>query len=264
MRIISKFKDYYDGVQAYGHDQDLCYVRKEEESDEFIDEKNMETFSKILNTCPKFLTAPYKKNHWNSTGSDPSPFIIGFCGKFYVGARITVTSNDWTHPTYESVYSIDDVVSHINEIEDRAMRESQLTYLNSNRRSWMHGRGDITKRDLYERFFASDILDSDNFFFEWQTPVFVITKGKYRESGYYTSSKPRKISFKIIRNPCLKDYGFARVMDPYTTFQEIDMYLGGVLGVNEPDTVDISDDKMRDKKGFDDYSFKKAPTKRKA
>ena len=30
MKIISKHKDYYDGVQAFGIDKTLVYLRKEE------------------------------------------------------------------------------------------------------------------------------------------------------------------------------------------------------------------------------------------
>lgn len=46
-------------------------------------------------------------------------------------------------------------------------------------------------------------------------------------------------------------------MDPFTAFQEISMFLGGVLKRTEVDTVDIGDEAMRDEKGFDEWSFKR-------
>jgi hypothetical protein len=49
--------------------------------------------------------------------------------------------------------------------------------------------------------------------------------------------------------------------DYYDSIQEISQYISGVLGVNAPETVSISDESMRDKKGFDSWSFKKRPTK---
>jgi len=60
----------------------------------------------------------------------------------------------------------------------------------------------------------------------------------------------------------LKQYAFARMADPFTAFQEIQMYISGVLGTNENDMVQISDTDMRDAKGHDNMSFKKYPTKR--
>ena len=64
---------------------------------------------------------------------------------------------------------------------------------------------------------------------------------------------------KIILNANLKDYRFAKIKDPFTAFQDIMMYISGVLGVGEPEMVEISNNDMRDKKGFDDWSFKKHP-----
>jgi len=43
----------------------------------------------------------------------------------------------------------------------------------------------------------------------------------------------------------------------YMAYQEIAMYISGVLGIGEPDTLEISDEDMRDEKGFFDMSFKK-------
>ena len=37
------------------------------------------------------------------------------------------------------------------------------------------------------------------------------------------------------------------------------MYLGGVLGVNEPKLVQIGDENLRDAKGFHGMSFKTRP-----
>jgi hypothetical protein len=58
-------------------------------------------------------------------------------------------------------------------------------------------------------------------------------------------------------NPMLKDYEFYRVFDTYQTFQEISMFLGGVLGTNE-DGGNVVDDKHRfSQRGFDKWSFRK-------
>ena len=50
----------------------------------------------------------------------------------------------------------------------------------------------------------------------------------------------------------LKDIGFAKAVDPYTAFQEISMWVGGVLPDAGPDTVQIVDDVIKiQKHGFD-------------
>jgi hypothetical protein len=61
---------------------------------------------------------------------------------------------------------------------------------------------------------------------------------------------------KTILNPRLKDFGFASVVNPYDAFQRIAGYISGVLGASmeAPDITD--DDVIRDKKGFDERSFR--------
>ena len=78
-------------------------------------------------------------------------------------------------------------------------------------------------------------------FIKYKSPIFVYTKG-----NKYT-----------IINPCLKEYGFVKIKDPFTAFQDIMQYISGVLGVGEPNIIEISNEDMRDKKGFDKWSFKK-------
>lgn len=56
----------------------------------------------------------------------------------------------------------------------------------------------------------------------------------------------------------LKDIGFQSALDPYTAFQELSMWVGGTLSANGPNTVTITDDKVKiAKHGFDKTSFRK-------
>lgn len=62
---------------------------------------------------------------------------------------------------------------------------------------------------------------------------------------------------KIIINPNLKELEFYRHVPSAEAFQEIYMYISGVIGKKEVDNVSISDyDKLR-QHGFDSWSFKK-------
>lgn len=56
----------------------------------------------------------------------------------------------------------------------------------------------------------------------------------------------------------LKQLGFAKALDPYTAFQELSMWIGGVLGGTSPEIVTIKDDKtLIENHGFDNrFSFR--------
>ena len=61
----------------------------------------------------------------------------------------------------------------------------------------------------------------------------------------------------------MKNYRFVQIKDPPTAFQDIFMYIAGVIGITEPVTVKISDKELAKKKGHDGkYSFRKPPGKR--
>ncbi len=64
-------------------------------------------------------------------------------------------------------------------------------------------------------------------------------------------------SFRV--NPTgLKQLGFAKAIDPYTAFQELSMWIGGVLGGTSPELVKITDDRtLIEGHGFDNrFSFR--------
>lgn len=53
-----------------------------------------------------------------------------------------------------------------------------------------------------------------------------------------------------ILNPCLKDFGFERIKDGFSVFQDLSMYLANILIEQKP--VATVDDKHRiEKHGFD-------------
>ena len=56
----------------------------------------------------------------------------------------------------------------------------------------------------------------------------------------------------------LKDYGFPKAIDPYTLFQEISMFVGGVIPRNPNPMVEITDDTVKlAKHGFDKWTFRR-------
>ena len=54
----------------------------------------------------------------------------------------------------------------------------------------------------------------------------------------------------------LKQLGFAKALDPYTAFQELSMWIGGVLGGTSPEIVTIEEDKtLIENHGFDNKGY---------
>lgn len=73
-----------------------------------------------------------------------------------------------------------------------------------------------------------------------------------RIENYYGKSQ-------VLMNPYdLKKYDFQKALDPYTAYQELSMWVGGVLCGQSPSIVEITDDKtILEGHGFDDvFSFR--------
>ena len=93
-------------------------------------------------------------------------------------------------------------------------------------------------------------------FVDKKTPIFIY--GDYLD-GKYEAGKVKE----LIINPRLKDWGFQSVKDPVTAFQDIYLFISGVLGAPEKPMVKISDKEMAKKKGHDSpFSFRKPKGKR--
>jgi len=67
---------------------------------------------------------------------------------------------------------------------------------------------------------------------------------------------------KFFINPVLKDYEFYKIFDSYQAFQEIQMFISGVLGSKEKDIIMIEDKYKIASHGFDKWSFRKEPEKK--
>jgi len=238
MLIISKFNDYYDSALGVaGVDKTVVYRRKTKEID-------ANDWMLRVNWFPE-LTTRYT---WHS-GSymdyqtdfvarlrgqqfkqyHLKVFIIGFCGKVYKGVRL---SSDITDSSYRGTYHYC-LYTLVKEM----------------------GRLSISFKDADVNVFDFETVECKQMT-EDKIISFISTGEKEythhrNRLDVWTDSKN-----KAYLNPVLKDYQFYRIVDTYTAFQEISMYISGVIGTGEKETITISDEDMRDAKGFDKYSFK--------
>lgn len=247
MRIISKKSDYYDSVQSYGLDENIVFVRNEEEIKHEsmidlldLDMKTNRAFSDAFMSKVLAQDIPRRRNGWlrflfkSYRDRAMQFFVIGFCGEFFPCVKVT---------RYEDAENLDGL-----------KEKSQCFYP-----------GDVVKiKDTHPYRDESEKLSDEK-----TIQKFISLKFKKSNEIFHILKSPivafditdSYSSFSVV-NPLLSEYKFYRMKDAYTAFQDISQYLGGVLGDLSENTVTISDKDMRDAKGFDDWSFKQRPQKK--
>jgi hypothetical protein len=241
MRIISKFSDYYDSAMGMGVDMSRVFVRNksylyEERLFRGKDNKDSEwrRFApKINNYNPRVKTRSGLENVYIS------PFSVVFCGKAYAGLLLEY-SRDGYRDVSECMYDIDSVRKVYKKHGIKLLAKPKRSYFDWNKKP-------NNEKDLID-YFSIDESHQD----------FLISKKI--SIGVYTTNGN---GGEFVENPRLKDFGFQKVFDPYQAFQELDMFVSGVLPDIDNAMANISDCDMAKAKGFDCYSFKNRPTKHK-
>lgn len=268
MRIIAKERDYYDCIQAQGQDLTCVWVRKLEEV----------MYEKKVKSWPfkKFSAAGWRSRsvvHVNQ-------YVIGFCGKIYhvLGVATGFFQKEFF------CYSLEDFD---NFVKDHYNDKEIKIYQTQKSRRYHHPKGDaigVRHKEVREFFEKAkeDENSFENIFVENGCPVFVAKRVEdYRDYNLKITYHGRREdpertddgAKEIERNSSsswynqdfymLKDFEFYRIFPTQQAFQEIWQYISGVLGANNPDVPVPDDETMRDIKGFDNWSFKKMPTKKK-
>jgi len=224
MRIISKFHDYYDSVQGYGTD-DILYIRKTE----YIkDVKLYEHFKDILK-CVVVINASREYNSYDI--NVPEIGLIVFCAKIYPYMICHINENK-----KHVVYSTDEFYKLIDPKDKKALKHFEdKNYWRDNTRRWL---------DEFFSYSGKDYKECMELHFKYKTPII-------RVSNQLTNKHTTK------KDPALKNLKFFKVLDTYTCFQELSMFVGGVMGGKCPPMVEISDEVRLAKHGFNKWSFRK-------
>lgn len=253
MRIISKFSDYYDSSMKYGTDPNILYVREMTEHRRTW--KASAEYDEIKKVVTKVLDAGEARDRWykyemggnfNKVTTE-NTIVVVFCGKIYPCLEISVV--DKTYPfitknthycyTFEQVESL--YKEHLSKKELKSFYEPR-----TRRRRWSRWRRDTLIESMKKFFSLSGTADNGlmDFHHDREVPVAVL------EFDHF-----------VTYNPCLKDIQFFRIMDSFTAYQELAMFIGGVLGGKSPKTIEVSNDIKIAKRGFDKWSFRKEPEK---
>lgn len=246
MRIIgSKFHDYYDTAMAHGMDKELVYMRNQ--SIRPINEKWGTIFSNSWNRFPSLGSMEYTIE----------PGVVLFCGKQSPYIRLIYNKDDIrTSAQTVHAYGINDV----DEFVDKYCAKYTLdSYYGTNetgtnkiyKRSRAYNKRQ-KNREKFERFFNEipfKVADVNEFHYIEKAPAIFIGEDRIKA----IEGEGSKV---IIINPRLADVGFYKIVDAFTAFQEISMFLGGVLGVGAPKMVAVSDEVRAHKHGMDKTSFR--------
>jgi hypothetical protein len=241
MLILAKKKDYYDGVVGtVGVDKTLVYDRQIVE----IEDNDMpEFFRRHKGTWIGHQENPFhalayhrlKKKH-RAICDEHAHFIVGFCGKLYVGWKFYRAEREYPHRVLKTTISYDNeyVKTILEPHSYHGNLEDSLNYIQS--------------------------FDALQLFRDLNAPVFVYD-GDYGRN-YFNFLTYNHHCPKFFINPLLKNYEFGKIFGAVQAFQEISMFMGGVLGSGEKEIVEVADKYKIAQHGFDKWSFRKEPEKK--
>lgn len=239
MRIFSKFTDYYDHVMP---PSSTVFWRREQSERTLIDEN---TPSGLSRDSMLFLKEAYRNFPEPPRGISGrlDSFMFGFCGQLYLVYSVysvhsipptKVQRTAITQP--KPFLNVSECVSYYNTIFKDKIKESKNRYRGI--------RANFSQAEVvawYNEF--SNNPRVKELFLELRTPIFLIEE--VLNELYLTV------------NPRLLDYCLQRLWDPWTTYQEVEMYLSNELAYGRQQMPEFDDSIKRDLHGFDNWSFKR-------
>lgn len=239
MYIISKKseKDYYDGVAGTaGIDKTIVYDRHimevEKKDVPKIFKSRSYIYSKDIESPISKLGLLTTKKEYYNLYPHITTFIVGFCGKLYPGWKMYSEGKKLPYGGKELITTI--------TYDDKEVGK----YITP--RFW---NGQFDDNVEYTRKY-----DPIDIFRLFNTPLFV-----YDYDYNRTELEPWAQDAKFLINPLLKEYEFYKVFDAVQAFQEISMFIGGVLGNKEKEIINVADKYKITQHGFDKWSFRKEP-----
>jgi len=225
MRIFGGH-DYYDCGMAYGRDPDIMLVRDRKPTYVSVKEAG---FS-LLPKCKLDLGL---RNWRFPAGWELKNVAVAFCAKVYRGAILTPSAPSSQKP--ELIWSADRLYAFNN-------REKKRCWIGVER-SWRK------KTPTPEEYMA--VEDAPPSVREYMIAHRIAILVEEQPERRWEESQLR------INPTGLKQLGFAKALDPYMAFQELSMWIGGVLGGVSPEIVRITDDKVLiENHGYDKHSFR--------
>lgn len=216
MKIYSKFRDFYDIGLQYGVDPHCKYIRKTEEI--YRDDPRHDEIARTIGAYGGDTPSKYD--------NVSAYHRVLFCGKMFLCVEIYGGPEDSFFYTYDSLYRFAKARGNRDLLKD-------VTGVNANR-FWKHK----TIEQVFYNYPTDRVEQLVDISIEFGSPIIQLTTGHYRDD--------------VVRlNPCLNNIKFVKVLDPFTAFQELSMFISGIMGGQAPPMVEISDKVRLEKHGFD-------------
>jgi hypothetical protein len=237
MRIISKFHDYYDRAMAAGQDMTVTYSRVVAQIPFPEPVKNL-------------IKAEHdsRQQHTAKGNFDIEFFMIAFCGKIYRGIKvrheIRIVGQQLPTMTDSFFYEFERFQEYTTKFE--------INF--SDRRNWWLKTSfmEIVRNYLSEQ----GTTEVEKYLISKNIIILSVARKEDNERNPYYS---RFTTPACIENDHLGKFEFYKMIDAFTTYQEIDMYISGTLPQQNAMPINISDKDRAVQHGFDKWSFRKMP-----
>lgn len=234
MRIISKFKDYWDSGMGQGQDRSLVFVREQEVFDDNTRVPAPTTFKPFLEIAQTHPSAIHLRK--------PVPGVwdvyVGF-GLLWVAGRLYPCA--YMHVSKDSL-----------EIRGPARYFYNYAGLAAALKEFDYDLDQRKKRTRYRGWRIQVTLDTKKWFALAGSEQLIAQAFEHRIA--LASSFPG--SAKL--NPRLADYEFFRTMDPFQAYQELSMFWGNLAAPDRVPVTVAEKDRIA-QHGFDEWSFRKMP-----
>jgi len=267
MRIISKFKDYYD-IHPNERGDEPIYVRKtetqiirdrREEELRAKTKKELQQVKSFYRHTDLLFGKSYRMpDHPGYNGRrdyrhlHQDHGVIAFCGKahpfYWINNKACFTIEQVTQ-AYEALIERD--------FNDQWGKEILKTLHSDSVKKWTRYGGRQLTCGNWEKYleekdgeFQSLTQVSADTHLYFNAPVIYIGSGSYIGKGN---------QFMVVTNPCLNMFNFASQVDPYTAYQELDMFIGNTLTVTESSDLVMTEKLKVHSKGMDKWSFRTMP-----
>ena len=262
MRIVSKFHDYYDNVQMYGQDPSILYIRKTEpvnNNENSLECLDKDFYAQVANIPD---VTRYKWELWHSVYKDAfyhSSFVT-FIGDTYVkGIKL---EKDYTDENNMS-QTKSAIAFSLEEVDDFVFNSKLFTEEQADR---------YTGKKQYRKYRVHQ--DISKHFCQKDLKIFFETKMQKNlcvdlrcPVVFYGNAKCFGLTetddFYVVKNPCLNILQLYKALPHGLAFQKIESFISGVLPGRYPEMIEVSEKTRLAKRGFDKWSFRKMPTKKK-
>lgn len=228
--ILSKFHDFYDHGMSFGYDpNDIRYVREKLEITE-ADARKLFPIDSEIDRAPQGQIYSTRRCGKFSL----QPIMIVFCGKIYRCVKVAdqTTGYDQTACFY-----------HTLDLSNYIKTRYRFEFQKHAGWDWLHD-----DRPRYLKFLDDQGDGSKNFYDRCIANRIIVA----------VRTLPANYGPDIWElNRQLKDLEFYRIMSPYQAYQELSMWIGGVLIQPDKPMVTVSDAMKIHKAGYDKWSFRK-------